>query len=57
MTKIRTLHDSPKAAGHDRIYVAGESEQDRLRNGIPLTQFVANELGEIGEEFGVPLPC
>lgn len=56
---IRALHDSPKAAGHDRIYVAGEieheTEQERLRNGIPLTQFVVNELREIGEEFDVEL--
>ena len=56
---IRALHDSPKAAGHDRIYVAGEieheTEQERLRNGIPLTQFVVDELREIGEEFGVAL--
>lgn len=57
---IRALHDAPKAAGHDRIYVAGEieheTEQERLRNGIPLTEFVVNELQEIGAEFGVTLP-
>jgi len=56
---IRALHDSPKAAGHDRIYVAGEieheTEQERLHNGIPLTQFVVDELQEIGEEFGIEL--
>jgi len=56
---IRALHASPKAAGHDRIYVAGEieheTEQERLQKGIPLTQFVVDELSEIGEEFGVAL--
>ena len=56
---IQSLHDSPKAAGYDRIYVAGEieheTEQERLRTGVPLTAFVLNELQEMGEEYGVPL--
>jgi L-2-hydroxycarboxylate dehydrogenase (NAD+) len=56
---IRALHDSPKAAGHDRIYVAGEieheTEQERLRDGIPLTRFVVDELSALSQEFDVPL--
>ncbi len=57
---IRALHDAPKAKGHDRIYVAGEieheTEQLRVRYGIPLTEFVANELQALGDEYGVPFP-
>ena len=57
---IRALHDSPKAKGHDRIYVAGEieheTEQLRLQHGIPLTDYVANELQALGEEYGVAFP-
>ncbi|MBX3014234.1 MAG: Ldh family oxidoreductase [Caldilineaceae bacterium] len=56
---IRALHAAPKMAGQERIYVAGEieheTEQERLRNGIPLTAYVVNELQELGTEFGVPL--
>ncbi|HRW06174.1 MAG TPA: Ldh family oxidoreductase [Caldilineaceae bacterium] len=57
---IRALHDAPKAKGHDRIYVAGEieheTEQLRLQHGIPLTDYVANELQALGEEYGVAFP-
>lgn len=57
---IRALHDAPKAKGHDRIYVAGEiedeTEQQRLQHGIPLTEFVAAELQALADEYGVAFP-
>lgn len=57
---IRALHDSPKAAGHDRIYVAGEieheTEQKRLRDGIPLSEVVLRDLRELSAQYEVPLP-
>ncbi|MEZ4861037.1 MAG: Ldh family oxidoreductase [Caldilineaceae bacterium] len=57
---IRALHESPKAAGHDRIYVAGEieheTEQERLRTGIPLTETIVEDLRELGKEYGAPFP-
>jgi LDH2 family malate/lactate/ureidoglycolate dehydrogenase len=56
---IRALHDAPKASGHNRIYVAGEieheSEQQRLREGIPLTPYVLAELQALAAQYGVPL--
>jgi LDH2 family malate/lactate/ureidoglycolate dehydrogenase len=56
---IRALHDTPKAAGHDRVYVAGEieheTEQQRLRSGIPLSETVLNDLRELSSQFDVPL--
>ncbi|MEZ4620527.1 MAG: Ldh family oxidoreductase [Caldilineaceae bacterium] len=58
---IRALHEAPKAKGHDRIYVAGEieheTEQFRVAHGIPLTEFVANDLQELAEEHGIPFPA
>lgn len=54
---IRSLHESPKLPGHDRIYVAGEieheTEQQRLTNGIPLPKQVVNDLNYLGERYGV----
>jgi LDH2 family malate/lactate/ureidoglycolate dehydrogenase len=56
---IRALHDTPKAAGHDRVYVAGEieheTEQQRLRRGIPLSEVVLSDLRELSIQFDVPL--
>ncbi len=57
---IRALHDSPKARGHERIYVAGEIEHEtelkRLRDGVPLSAVVLSNLQELSEQFDVPLP-
>lgn len=57
---IRALHDSPKASGHERIYVAGEIEHEtelkRLRDGVPLSQVVLNDLRELSAQYDVPLP-
>lgn len=53
---IRMLKGSPKAAGADRIYVAGEREwelEDRYRReGVPLYSKVVQALRQIGEEIG-----
>ena len=57
---IQALHAAPKEEGHERIYVAGEieheTEQERLRSGIPLTDTVANDIGRLSERYRVPLP-
>ena len=51
------LKDSPKAAGQERIYIAGEKEWEnherRSHEGIPLNAKVRTELLAIGEELGV----
>ncbi len=56
---IRALHAAPKGPGHDRIYVAGEieheTEQMRLREGVPLTPVVLDELHELSARYNVPL--
>lgn len=56
---IRALHASPKAAGHERIYVAGEIEHEteiqRLREGVPLTSTVLADLQGLAAHYDVPL--
>ena len=56
-TMIRDLHNSPKAEGHDRIYVAGEMEaetaRERAANGIPLHKDVVRYLSDISRELVV----
>lgn len=56
---IRALHDAPKAPGHERIYVAGEieheTEQKRLRDGIPLSPVVLSDLRELSAQYDAPL--
>ncbi|HKZ23050.1 MAG TPA: Ldh family oxidoreductase [Thermoplasmata archaeon] len=55
---VRMLRESPKAAGHDRIYVHGEKsaamEKERKAKGIPLGPKVADSLKKIGADMGVP---
>jgi L-2-hydroxycarboxylate dehydrogenase (NAD+) len=55
---LRSLKDSPRAEGHDRIYVAGEPEweceQHRRRHGIPLAPGLVRQLREVAAETGVP---
>jgi len=57
---IRMLRDSPKAAGHERIYLHGEKSaamaQERLAKGIPLGPKVVASLRKVGSETGVPWP-
>lgn len=58
---IRELHDTPTAAGFDRVYVAGEldheMEQERRAHGIPIHKDVVAYLrklaGELGFEPGI----
>jgi L-2-hydroxycarboxylate dehydrogenase (NAD+) len=54
---LRALKDSPKAEGHERIYVAGEPEweceQRRRRDGIPLAPGLVEQLRLVAAETGV----
>jgi len=55
---LRTLRDSPKAEGHDRIYVHGEKsfamERERRAKGIPLGPKVFESLRKIAQDTAVP---
>ncbi len=55
---LRTLKQSPKLPGHDRIYIHGEKEfelaNQYLREGVPLMQEVVDSLKQAGDEIGVP---
>ena len=57
---IDVLHNAPRAAGVERILVAGEpefeTEEQRLRDGIPLHHDVAASLRALGQELGVACP-
>lgn len=57
---LRSVKDSPKAGGQDRIYVAGEKSAARVKEnrnaGIPLDAKVIESLRRIGEEVGVAWP-
>lgn len=52
------LKAAPKAAGHDRIYIHGEKEFERvdrsLREGVPVLAEVVNSLVADGREAGIP---
>ena len=54
---LRRLKDAPKAAGCQRIYVAGEKEFEeadrRRRKGIPLPRAVLSDLRDLGLELGL----
>ncbi len=53
---IKAHHDLPKAPGVDRIYIAGEVEQEterQRRQGIPLHPSVLASLREVAEELGI----
>ena len=55
---IKLLKNSPKAAGHDRIYIAGEKEFETARYnekyGVPMLKKVIENLKKDGERIGVP---
>jgi LDH2 family malate/lactate/ureidoglycolate dehydrogenase len=57
---IDMLHDAPRAAGAERILVAGEpefeTEEARLREGIPLHPGIIASLSTLSREFGVAAP-
>ena len=54
---VRVYRDLPKAAGVDRIYLAGEIEQEiekqRRINGIPLDPTIVASLQELAKELGI----
>jgi LDH2 family malate/lactate/ureidoglycolate dehydrogenase len=55
---LESLKGSPKAEGHDRIYVAGEPEweceQRRRREGIPLAPGLVTQLREVAATTAIP---
>ncbi|MGQ9552513.1 MAG: Ldh family oxidoreductase [Anaerolineae bacterium] len=57
---IKELRESPKAAGHDRIFIAGEKEfleeEERRRLGIPLNPKVEEDLRDLCQQLRVPWP-
>lgn len=55
---IDMLKNAEKATGQDRIYVAGEKEQEaeeRHRERVPLEKKVWQQLNAIGERYGLQL--
>jgi LDH2 family malate/lactate/ureidoglycolate dehydrogenase len=53
---IKAYHKLPKAPGVDRIYLAGEIEQEterQRRQGIPLHPSVVASLQELAKELGI----
>ncbi|HUG20055.1 MAG TPA: Ldh family oxidoreductase, partial [Planctomycetaceae bacterium] len=56
---IRSCNDSPPAEGFERVIVPGqkehETEQERTRNGIPLSRSTVADLKSLSDEFGIPL--
>ena len=55
---IRSLKNTPKLQGQDRIFIHGEKEYERtehyLENGVPLMVEVVDSLKEAGKSAGVP---
>jgi L-2-hydroxycarboxylate dehydrogenase (NAD+) len=53
----RRLRETPRAEGHERIYIHGEKEfekaEQRAREGIPLSHSVLAELQEIAADLNV----
>ena len=56
---IKTMNESAAADGFDQVWVAGqpehETEQQRSRNGIPLSAATLAELQSLADQFGLPL--
>lgn len=54
---MRSLRESQKAVGHNRIYTAGEkeyeSEQKRLKEGIPVNSNLQKNMKIMQEELGL----
>ena len=54
---LRSLRNSTKAPGQDRIYTAGEKEYEhyleRLETGIPINEGVQKEIRSIMDELGI----
>ena len=55
---IGTLKNSPKTAGQEHIYIAGEKEFEKAdynrKHGVPLLTKVVEEIKENGKRIGVP---
>lgn len=56
-TFLQQLRDTPKADGHDRIYIHGEkefeSEDDKRKNGFPVQDRTIDELIMICKDRGI----
>jgi LDH2 family malate/lactate/ureidoglycolate dehydrogenase len=56
---IQALNDSPAAEGFPQVLVPGQGEhatqQERLRNGIPINDATMADLQSLAEEYDVPL--
>ena len=54
---MRRLHDAKKAPGHDRIYVAGEKEYEKIaeiwEQGVPVNPNLRQNLVFLREDLGV----
>ena len=57
---IQILQDAPKAAGQDRIYIAGEKEFEleayNREYGVPLIRQIVDDLQIEADKAGVPFP-
>jgi LDH2 family malate/lactate/ureidoglycolate dehydrogenase len=55
---IRTIKDSPKLPGQERIYIHGEKEEELskkyLRDGLPLLEEIVEGLAQAGQKAGIP---
>ena len=54
---VRSLRNSRKAPEHDRIYIAGEKECDKIKErrekGIPINENLQNILNGLKEDLGI----
>jgi Malate/L-lactate dehydrogenases len=57
---LSELENAEPAEGCERVYYAGlkehEAESESALGGVPLSEKVAAQLRQIGEELGVPVP-
>jgi len=57
---LSELENAEPAEGCERVYYAGlkehEAEAESARIGVPLSEKVAAQLRQIGEELGVAVP-
>jgi L-2-hydroxycarboxylate dehydrogenase (NAD+) len=55
---LRTLRDSKRIPGRDRIYTCGEKEylawQERMQKGVPVDPVVQQQLCTMRDELGLP---
>jgi LDH2 family malate/lactate/ureidoglycolate dehydrogenase len=55
---MRSLQDSRKAVGEERIYVAGEKEHEMEQvvrtRGVPVNPNLRSELQTMRDELGIP---